>query len=160
MLGSYVFRHYILEIYNWFLLQINNICSSHIICNIYNLNDFNTFIFFKLTDKKILCNNLIRCFVEKSIRLKRQISLQDLWYNTASKLYEHSMNDADVWITITCMWYLRYVHKILYKLLKRGFVHELSTIPVVARSKVWVCGRSFAGIAGSNLPHGLDVCLL
>jgi hypothetical protein len=30
---------------------------------------------------------------------------------------------------------------------------------VAARSKAWVCGRSLAGIAGSNPAGGLDVCL-
>ena len=33
-------------------------------------------------------------------------------------------------------------------------------IPVAARSKAWFCGRSFAGIEGSNLAEGMDVCLL
>jgi len=33
-------------------------------------------------------------------------------------------------------------------------------IPVAARSKAWVCGRSLAGIAGSNPVGGMDVCLL
>jgi hypothetical protein len=33
-------------------------------------------------------------------------------------------------------------------------------IPVVAQSKAWVCGRSLAGIAGSNPAGGMDVCLL
>jgi hypothetical protein len=32
-------------------------------------------------------------------------------------------------------------------------------IPVTARSKAWVYGRSLAGIAGSNLAGGMDVCL-
>jgi hypothetical protein len=31
-------------------------------------------------------------------------------------------------------------------------------IPMAARSKAWVCGRSLAGIMGSNLAGGLDVC--
>jgi len=31
---------------------------------------------------------------------------------------------------------------------------------VAARSKVWVCDRSLAGIAGSNRTGGMDVCLL
>ena len=31
---------------------------------------------------------------------------------------------------------------------------------VAARTKVWVCGRSLAGIAGSNPASGMDVCLL
>jgi hypothetical protein len=33
-------------------------------------------------------------------------------------------------------------------------------IPVAARSKAWVCGRSIAGIAGSNYTEGMDICLL
>jgi hypothetical protein len=33
-------------------------------------------------------------------------------------------------------------------------------IPVAARSKEWVCGDSFAGIAGSNLAGGMDVSLV
>jgi len=33
-------------------------------------------------------------------------------------------------------------------------------IPVAARSKAWVCGRSLAGIVGSNSAGGMDVCLL
>jgi hypothetical protein len=35
---------------------------------------------------------------------------------------------------------------------------ETVPIPVAARSKAWVCGRSLAGIAGSNLAGGMDVC--
>jgi hypothetical protein len=31
---------------------------------------------------------------------------------------------------------------------------------VAAKSKVWVCGRSLAGIAGSILTEGMDVRLL
>ena len=31
---------------------------------------------------------------------------------------------------------------------------------MAARSKVWVCGRLLAGIAGSNLARYMDVCLL
>ena len=31
-------------------------------------------------------------------------------------------------------------------------------IPVVARSKMWVCGRSVAGIADSNPAGRMDVC--
>ena len=33
-------------------------------------------------------------------------------------------------------------------------------VPVAARSKASVCGRSLAGIAGSNPAWGMDVCLL
>ena len=31
-------------------------------------------------------------------------------------------------------------------------------VPVAARSKASVCGRSLAGIAGSNPAVGMDVC--
>ena len=33
-------------------------------------------------------------------------------------------------------------------------------VPVAARSKAWACGRSLAGIAGSNPDSGMDVCVL
>jgi hypothetical protein len=33
-------------------------------------------------------------------------------------------------------------------------------IPVTAPSKLWVCGSSLSGIAGSNSAGGMDVCLL
>jgi hypothetical protein len=32
--------------------------------------------------------------------------------------------------------------------------------PLDVQSKVWYCGRSIAGIAGSNRAMGMDVCLL
>ena len=32
-------------------------------------------------------------------------------------------------------------------------------VPVAARSKAWVYGRSLAGIVGSNPAEGMDVCL-
>jgi len=37
---------------------------------------------------------------------------------------------------------------------------EPEFIPMAARSKAWVCGRSFAGISGSNPAAGLDAVLL
>ena len=42
-----------------------------------------------------------------------------------------------------------------YEILK-----ELGPIPVAARSKALVCGRSAAEIVGSNPTGGMDVCLL
>jgi hypothetical protein len=33
-------------------------------------------------------------------------------------------------------------------------------IPLTARSKAWVCGRSLARIASSNPAEGMDVCVL
>jgi hypothetical protein len=39
-------------------------------------------------------------------------------------------------------------------------VKFIPTIPVDARSKAWVCGRSLDGIAGSNPAVGMDVSLL
>jgi len=38
--------------------------------------------------------------------------------------------------------------------------HFIALIPVSARSKAWVCGRSPAAIAGSNSTGGMDVYLL
>jgi len=36
---------------------------------------------------------------------------------------------------------------------------DLIPVPVAARSKVWVCGRSFLGIVGSNTAGDMEVCL-
>ena len=44
------------------------------------------------------------------------------------------------------------MHALKLSLLKYG-----EPIPVAARSKVWVCGPSLAGIVGSNLPGGVSV---
>lgn len=33
-------------------------------------------------------------------------------------------------------------------------------VPVAARSKAWVCGRSTAGIVGSSTALGMAVCLV
>ena len=33
-------------------------------------------------------------------------------------------------------------------------------IPLAARSKAWVCGRSLAGIVGSNPTVGINVCFI
>ena len=33
-------------------------------------------------------------------------------------------------------------------------------IPVAEQSKAWVCGRSPAGIAGSDPAGGMNICLL
>jgi hypothetical protein len=37
---------------------------------------------------------------------------------------------------------------------------HFSPIPVAARSKAWVYGRSLAGIVGSNPTGGMDVCVV
>jgi hypothetical protein len=44
--------------------------------------------------------------------------------------------------------------------LKRVLCAFILPIQVAARSKVWVCGCSLAGIAGSNPACGMDICLL
>ena len=33
-------------------------------------------------------------------------------------------------------------------------------IPVAARCKAWACGRSLAGVAGSNFAGSMDVCVV
>jgi hypothetical protein len=40
------------------------------------------------------------------------------------------------------------------------YLFKHTPIPVAARSKAWVCGRSLSGIVGSNPAGGMDVCLL
>jgi len=35
---------------------------------------------------------------------------------------------------------------------------QMNSVPVAARSKAWVCGRSPAEIVGSNPTGGMDVC--
>jgi hypothetical protein len=44
------------------------------------------------------------------------------------------------------------------------YIFEVSVIskpiPVAARPKAWVCGRSLTRIVGSNPAGGMDVCLL
>jgi hypothetical protein len=42
----------------------------------------------------------------------------------------------------------------------RNFRDILWPIPVAARFKTWVYGRSLAAIVGSNLSGGMGVCLL
>ena len=39
-------------------------------------------------------------------------------------------------------------------------IYTLLYYCLVARSKTWVCGRSFAGIAGSKPAGVIDICLL
>jgi hypothetical protein len=48
-----------------------------------------------------------------------------------------------------------------------GYQHPFSgqpfyvqLVPVAARSKTWVCGRSLTGTVGLNPAGGMDVCLL
>jgi hypothetical protein len=41
----------------------------------------------------------------------------------------------------------------------REYTHTM-WIPVAARSKEWVCGRSLAGNVGSNSAGGMEVCLV
>jgi hypothetical protein len=49
-----------------------------------------------------------------------------------------------------------------YFLSVQFYIYYLSglPVPVAARAKAWVCGRSLAGIACSNPYGGMDVCLL
>jgi hypothetical protein len=44
----------------------------------------------------------------------------------------------------------------------KGFseLGRVAPMPVASRSKARVCGRSLAGIAGSNPASGMDECLL
>ena len=65
-----------------------------------------------------------------------------------------------------------YCHPVLLELLlfeklilagvvtKYPALDRILPVPVAGRSKAWVCGRSLAGIVGSNPDGGVDVCLL
>ena len=46
--------------------------------------------------------------------------------------------------------------------IQNGIVARIAwtQLPVTARSKAWVCGRSLGGNAGSNPTRGMDVSLL
>ena len=52
-----------------------------------------------------------------------------------------------------------YAVALRYKLEGRGFDSRLP-IPVAERSTSRVCGRSVAGVAGSNPAGGMDVCVV
>jgi len=39
-------------------------------------------------------------------------------------------------------------------------VNIFAPSPVAVRSKAWFCGRSLAGVVGSNSSGEMDVCLL
>ena len=41
---------------------------------------------------------------------------------------------------------------------ERKFKKRILRCPVSARSKVWVCGRSLSGTAGSNPEFGVSEC--
>ena len=43
---------------------------------------------------------------------------------------------------------------------KTAWYSNIKPIRVAAQSKASVCGRSLAGIAGSNPARGIDVCIL
>ena len=46
------------------------------------------------------------------------------------------------------------------KFLYSNHPHSSLPVPVASRSKTWVCGRSPAGVVGSNPTGGMDVYLL
>jgi hypothetical protein len=48
----------------------------------------------------------------------------------------------------------------LLTIIKYGDKLSFSSIAVVARCKVWACGRSIAGIVGLDSAGDMDVCLL
>jgi len=54
-----------------------------------------------------------------------------------------------------------YVDTVARIVLKWSWAHyTFLAVPVEARSKKWLCGRSLAGIAGSNPTGGVDGCVL
>ena len=67
---------------------------------------------------------------------------------------------------LTCKRTIKYLYCILYCILGHGglFLYKnrrnIKPVPVAARSKAYVYGRSPAEIAGSNRAGDMDVCLL
>jgi hypothetical protein len=55
---------------------------------------------------------------------------------------------------------LQYVQKLIQKMVCLCVLGLTLPIPVAARSKAWVCGLWFGGIASSNPIGGSSVCLL
>ena len=53
-----------------------------------------------------------------------------------------------------------HTHTHIYIYILAIYISFILLIPLAARSKAWVCGRWFAGIAGSNPVGDVDVCSL
>ena len=67
-----------------------------------------------------------------------------------------SKNSTEIY---ACFYILQYV-QILYRKVCLCVLGLTLPIPVAARSKAWVCGLWFGGIASSNPIGGSSVCLL
>jgi len=61
--------------------------------------------------------------------------------------------------TVTAVVVCRVMHCMHYKIFY-SCIAVRQPVPVAARSKTWVCGRSLAAIAGSNPTGGMNVCVL
>jgi len=48
----------------------------------------------------------------------------------------------------------------IYVVTHSKFYNHTVPVPVAARSKVWVCGRSLPGVVGSNTVSAMEACLL
>ena len=57
-------------------------------------------------------------------------------------------------------WAVPWLRRLVADLSPRRLGFDPVPIPVAARSKTWVCGRSLAGIVGSNPARGMDVCVV
>jgi hypothetical protein len=84
------------------------------------------------------------------------------FYLSLFSLFSFVKSSRFLWWTCTvgvccvCLCFLRFLQMIYF--------HEIwvrsMPIPVAARSKPWVCGRSLAAISGSNPAESMGVCLL
>jgi hypothetical protein len=61
----------------------------------------------------------------------------------------------------SCICFFKYVTVINYDKQRGSSINYMivSSIPVAARSKAWVCRHVLAGIAGLNPARDMDVCL-
>jgi hypothetical protein len=86
-----------------------------------------------------------------------------LW-NSSKILGYHTGQFNNATFKVTCYgWkYFEGSYAPHFRLSPRNFCLTGFILPilVVALPKAWVCGRSLAGIAGSNPAGGMDVCLL
>ena len=95
-------------------------------------------------------NRLTTDFSESIPAVKRRISVCLFKKYIATRVSHHWPSSDS-----------HYISTITYSEIHIDFiVLILNPIPVAARSKAWVCGRSLAGIAGSNPAGGMGVCLL
>jgi hypothetical protein len=101
--------------------------------------------------KEYLSQLIVTYFVQKRLmhlRIEFHCSIPTASFvsKTITKYFYQPLSKIIIIIIIMISYYYYYYYS--------------QPIPVVARSKAWVCGRWLAGIAGSNPAEGMEVYLL